>query len=83
LSWFLIPNKHEQGNLLKNAANIDFLFVIKGNYEHLDKEQIILQIRKIPDILFVHEAEHDKLKNIYDILEMIEITMIDKSKKRY
>lgn len=80
LTWYLVSNKHEAGNLIKGFGKIDYILIVKGNYEQMDVENLLHSIRKIPDILFVQQTNHENLKNIYDVLEMIEISVMEENK---
>ncbi len=81
-TWYLLSNKHENGSLIKKSGNVDFLLVAKGTPDAVDENEITSRIRKFPDVLFVQQVDHDKLGNIGEVLDMLEITLLEVKKAR-
>lgn len=80
-SWLLVSNKHSGGNLLKKTGNIDFLLIIKGTTDEFDTDHFLTKLRKLPNVLFAKKTSHEVHKNIYDVLENLELLMISDGKK--
>ncbi|MFW6227370.1 MAG: IPExxxVDY family protein [Bacteroidota bacterium] len=81
-SWYLLSNKHENGNLIKKSGNVDFLLIARGTPDAVEVDDITSRIRQFPETLFVQHVDPDKLDNIGEVLDLLEIKMIEVKKER-
>lgn len=81
IGWYLLGNKHAEGNLLKKTTNVDYLLVAKGNYQVVDTAGLIAKLRKVPNTLFVQQSQYENLPNIADVLELLELMIMREDKK--
>lgn len=81
-TWYLLSNKHENGNLIKKSGNVDYLLIAKGTPDAIEVDGVTSRIRKFPDTLFVQQVDHDKLDNIGEVLDLLEITLLEVKKDR-
>ncbi|MFO8053650.1 MAG: IPExxxVDY family protein [Bacteroidales bacterium] len=80
--WCLLSNKHERGNLIKRAGDVDFLLIGRGSHDVVDMEKIVKIIRSIPHVLFVREAANAMLSNMEGVMQSLELTLIEEERKK-
>ena len=72
VSYYLIGNRHEKGNLVPANKNLDFFFLIKNGSGQQAKE-IASKLRAIEKVTGVFLLEMGKIKDMNILLETIEM----------
>ncbi|MCH8903213.1 MAG: IPExxxVDY family protein [Bacteroidetes bacterium] len=68
VQYYLINNKIEGDILLPEQSKVDFLLMVRGNHQTVDKEGLIRQLSSIPLVQFVFNIEVDTLASKENLL---------------
>jgi hypothetical protein len=69
LQYIFVSNKSYANHyLIKEHANIDFFIIIEGAYDEIDTNELIKQIKQIPEIRTAYELNPNELKSKQNLL---------------
>jgi hypothetical protein len=76
-----ISNKTYGNTLLPEFQHADFLLLINGQFEKLNKKNYVSEIKKIANVLTVFNIEINKTKNIDTIITEVELHLTEVFRK--
>jgi hypothetical protein len=85
LTYFLVTNAGSQGFRLLQQKEADFFLLVKGTGETEMKDDLIKQVRKLPNVLMAFTIDQKKMANVESLisdLELHEIKMKKSSKAK-
>ncbi|MCF8331389.1 MAG: IPExxxVDY family protein [Bacteroidales bacterium] len=81
VDWYLVNNKHPEGNLIPKTQNVDYLLIVRGNYQIIDMQKILVKIRQIPNTIYAQIMPQEKFNLIPEVLEMLELMILEETKR--
>jgi hypothetical protein len=73
ISYYLFANKSQGMLLKKELKQFDYLLLMKGNFANHFYDEKTVQLRKVPQIIGVFPQDLQKLKNMDEFLEALEM----------
>ena len=80
---FLLSNRSEEFILVPEMKQVDFMMIVDGEIKRSRKEQVLKQIRSIPNVLTSFEIQVQEIKNHASLLSDLEmhVTFINRAEK--
>lgn len=66
--YYLICNKHPLGLLVPEEAKADYILKISGEYEMVDRAELIKKIRNIQPVITAYALEPGRMKSVDNLL---------------
>lgn len=81
ISYNFMVNFSVDGYLITEQKRLDYVLIIKGAVDNYDTKPILDCFKQMPNVLTVVEIKTDKLKNIKQIIEDLEVHVLEQTKK--
>lgn len=81
VDWYLVNNRHAEGNLIPKLQNVDYLLIIRGNYRAVSIENILTKIRQIPNTMYAQKMPQEQFKLMPEVFDMLELMILEETKK--
>jgi len=79
-NFCLISNHHSEKKLIQVYKQFDYFLLVQNNLPLAKKKDLILNLKKIPNLLAAYEIELGKVKNINQLLVDLELQLIENLK---
>lgn len=81
-TYFLIANRSEETTLIPQVRQADFLLLVEGPFKKKQEEELLLRLRKVPNVLTAFIIPFSGLKNYENFLTDLELHLNDLSRKK-
>ena len=76
-TFYLIANRSQDFVLVQEMKQFDFLLIVEGKYNKVEKDFMMKTIRSLPSILTVFEIRFTEIKNYESLLTDIEMHVMN------
>jgi hypothetical protein len=72
-SFYLLGNRGPESILLPELKQTDFILLVEGPYKKVQKEQLLIKIREIQNVLTAFDVRFETIKNYETLLADLEL----------
>ncbi len=72
-SFYLLGNRGPESILLPELKQTDFILLVEGPYKKAQKEQLLIKVREIQNVLTAFDVRFETIKNYETLLADLEL----------